>query len=175
MNIGNFTKVSSAALFRAALIGLGGAFLMGFMVVTTVTSSSLGTGSIKLGNEGFTSDATVTLNGLGAQLGTTTAGALGGASPGEEATTPLGPVNNSLTAGNYVYKFEVKETLSGDWTGSPNEIYRIEVYGDNVLLTTLFTTQSTAVGTVEGVVVTVDVGSSTTIPDEFDVIVTKTQ
>ena len=141
------------------------------MVVTTVTSSSLGTGSIKLGNRSFTNDATVTLNGLGTGLGTATGGPLGASSPGVEATFPLGAVNNNLTAGNYIYQVELQEFAITSWTGSPAEIYKIEVYGDNALLATLFTTQGTANGTVEGVTVTVDLGSTTTAHDHFDIII----
>ena len=65
---------------------------------------------------------------------------------------------------------------AGDWLAG--EKFKIQVYGYNsasstsTLLTTLYTKQVTAVsGTIEGVRVTVDLGSASAINNNFDMIV----
>ena len=91
------------------------------------------------------------------------------------ATYPA--VNNALTADNYSYTFEVKETSDGDWLAG--ESFRIRVYGydsagpTTTLLTTLYARQDTnnAAAAVEGVQATVDLGTASSIYDHFDIIV----
>ena len=170
-------RFGATAVKRALISGIIGALLTGFMVAQAVTSTDLGSSSVKLVTESFTDDTAVIVTALGTGIAGSTGGAVGGTSPGVEAVGPtLGVVNSALTQGNYAYKIEVKEAAAGSWAASQN--YKIEVYettgSTTTLLATLYTQQGTAdAGSVEGVTATVDVGSATTVPDSFDVIVTR--
>ena len=176
MDLGHLIKVAPTALSRAILFGVAGAFLMGFMVVNTVTSTSLGSGTVKMATETFADDADITIVKKGVKLIQTTISASAGA-PGVDVTGPtLANVNNALTKNNYAYEFEVKE--SGATTLQSAENLKIEVYGDDgsttTLLATLYTQQSSVDdANVEGAIVTVDLGSATVVHDNFDIIVNR--
>jgi hypothetical protein len=170
------SRVTPSALRWAILLGVIGALLTGFMVVNTVTSSSLGNGNVKLANETFSDDSDITVVRKGIKLVQTSTAAAGTSPPGQvEITSGLPAVNNALTENNYAYEFEVKE--SGVTTLQSGENLKIQVYGDNgttALLATLYTKQATvADASVEGVTVTVDLGSATTVHDDFDIVVTR--
>ena len=88
----------------------------------------------------------------------------------------MATVNNALVKNNYAYEFELKE--SGVATLQSAENLKIEVFGDDgsttSLLATLYTQQGTVDDTnVEGVTVTVDLGSPTVVHDNFDIIVNR--
>ena len=104
------------------------------------------------------------------------AAAAGTSAPGIESNDILPAVNNALTKNNYAYRFEMKE--SGATTWQLGENFKIEVYGDDgatiTLLATVYTQQATVDdANVEGVTVTVDLGSSSTIHDAFDIVITR--
>ena len=85
-------------------------------------------------------------------------------------------MNNALTKGNYAYKVEIKKASATSFQSGEN--LKIEMYGDdgstNALLATFYSQQSTVDdANVEGVTVTVDLGSSSTIHSSFDVIVSR--
>jgi hypothetical protein len=171
------SRVTPSALRWAILLGVIGALFTGFMLVNTVTSTSLGTSDVKLANETFSDDSDITLVRKGIKLVQTTTAAVGTSAPGQvEITSALPAVNNALTQNNYAYEFEVKE--SGVTTLQSDENLKIEVYGDDgtttTLLATLYTRQATVDdASVEGVTVTVDLGSATTAHDDFDIVVTR--
>lgn len=98
----------------------------------------------------------------------------GTAAPGVEATNTLPQINNTITKGNWVYTFQVKEAAADAWPAGRQ--YRVLVYADSTLLTTLYLQNGTAANNqIEGVTVKADLGSSTTIPDSIAVHVERVQ
>ena len=84
-----------------------------------------------------------------------------------EATTGLAEVRGALTADNWEYKFEVKESGNNTWPAATNRT--IEVYGDGSLIATMYVTNGTAdAANIEGVTAKVDLGTSS-IADNISV------
>lgn len=176
------TRFGATALKKALLLGVIGALLTGYMVVNTVSSTDIspaGGGAIKLASQTFSDDTQITVSSNGIKLVPSTDGtAVGDSAPGVEPTISLPEVTTAVTKNNYAYEFVVKETAAADWAATDGtDDLKIEVYGDDGTTTTLIATfyvdQATAdIGDVEGVTGTVDLGSSSTIYDTFDVIVT---
>ena len=169
-------KFGPTAVKRALFLGVAGALVMSVGVVTTVTSTNLGTSNIKLATESFTDDPDVSVVAVGVLKSGANAAAAGTSAPGIESNDILPAVNNALTKNNYAYRFEMKE--SGATTWQLGENFKIEVYGDDgatiTLLATVYTQRATVDdANVEGVTVTVDLGSSSTIHDAFDIVITR--
>ncbi len=159
------------------LIGLAviWAFFLSFTVVDASSFVSTGDTSSRAA-QAFTDDTDVIVTSTGIRKISSTIAAVGDSAPGVEATGALPQVNNALIKDHYAYGFHVKEATPDSWRIGDN--LKIEVYGDNgsstVLLATLSVQQSKAEHTtVEGVSATIDVGSSNSIPDRFDIIVTR--
>ena len=176
-------RFGATALKRALLLGVIGAMLTGFMVVNTVSSTDIspaGGGAIKLVGQTFSDDTQITVASNGIKVvPSTDAVAVGDTLGGEvEATDSLPEVTTAVTKGNYAYEFEVKESAVADWAAiDGTDDLKIEVYGDDgsttTLLATFYAKQGVLQATlIEGVTGTVDLGSSSTIYDTFDVIVT---
>lgn len=149
--------------------------LQGIMVVDATTFATDSNASSRA-REAFADDAgvVVTSKGIG-KIGSTGA-AVGDTSPGMEATSSLPQINNVLIGNHYAYVIEVKESAGDSWR--VGEGFKIEVYGgggdSTALLATLYIQQAVADhAAVDGVTVRVDVGSSSWIPDFFDVVVTR--
>ncbi len=171
-------NLTSTAMGRALIFGVIAALLTsgGITIATTVTSGDLGTSSVKLTGQTFSDDADVTVTAVGVIVNGSTGSAAGDSAPGVEVTSSLPAVNNALTKGNYAYKVQVKEASATSFQLGEN--LKIEVYGDDgsttSLLATHYTQQSTVDdANVEGVTVTTDLGSSSTIHSSFDVIVSR--
>ena len=161
------------AIKGLVLLAIIGVLSQMITVVDTFSLSEAGSTSFR-GGATFTDDAQVIVTPGGIhKIGQTKTGS-GDTAPGVEPTGALAPVNNALVQNHYAYQFQVKEATVDSWrTGDKLEI---KVYGDDAkstsLLATLYIQQLNADATnVEGVIVTVDVGSSTFIPDRFDIIV----
>ena len=180
MNTLLVNKMASKALSRATLFGLVGALLMtGFGVVySNISATDLGTGDedISLAFNTFVDDAEVTVENSAIGIVTAATAAAGDTAPGVEADVAIFPaVNNLLVVDNYSYSFDMRESAPGDWL--VGEDFRIRVYGydssgpTSTLLATLYTQQGTADAGTEGVRVTLDLGSTTSINDHFDIIV----
>ena len=109
--------IASAGYRRAVVFGLIGALLMGIMVVNAVTTTNLGTESIRLGRETFSDDTDVTVVSQRIFEITTADEALatGDTAPGVEASSLMPQVNTDLEAGNKAYQFEVKEATATSW------------------------------------------------------------
>lgn len=169
-------KFGPTAVKRAIFLGVAGALVMSVGVVTTVTSSNLGTSNIKLATESFTDDPDVSVSAVGILKNVANAAAAGTSAPGTEANDTLPGVNNTLTKNNYAYRFEMKESGVAAWQSG--EDFKIEIYGDDgaatSLLATVYTRQSTVDDVnIEGVTVTVDLGSSSAVHDAFDIVITR--
>ena len=184
MKLWNFFGLASTGLRQAVIFGAAGAIVTSVVVVNTLTATDIGAGNqqIDLAFNVFVDDtdttvATSTASGIVVIASDTTAA--GTSAPGvEPASGTFTAVNNTLNADNYGYKFDVKE--SGNDTWSVGEDMRIEVYGyltssdTSLLLTTLYSDQNSAeAGAIEGVAVTVDLGSTSQIYDNIDIIVTR--
>ena len=163
---------------RALIFGVIAALLTstGITIATTVTSGDLGAASVKLSGQTFSDDADVIVTAKGVIVNGSNGPAAGASAPGVEVTSSLPAVNNALTRGNYAYKVEIKEANATAFQSGEN--LKIEVYGDdgstNSLLATFYTQQGTVDDSnVEGVTVTTDLGSSSTIHNSFDVIVSR--
>ena len=177
------SRFGATTLKRALLLGVIGAMLTSYMVVNTVSSTDIspaGGSGISLSSQTFTDDTQITVVSNGIKVIPSTDGTAVGDTPGGEveATDALPEVTTAVTKGNYAYEFEVKETLVADWAATDGtDDLKIEVYGDDgsttTLLATFYAKQGVLQATlIEGVTGTVDLGSSSSIYDTFDVIVT---
>lgn len=161
-------------LFASALVAVVIAASVAWAI--TVTTS---TRSMQLTEETISSDADSTITLQGVEKAVTTAAAAGDTSPGVEAVITTFPsVNNAITEGNWVYKFQVAESGVASWPAARQ--YKVFVYKktgtDWVLATTLYFQNATSDAvTTEGVVVKVDVGSASVVPDGFSVQLEKVQ
>ena len=179
--------LASTGLRQAIIFGAAGAIVTSVVVVNTLTATDIGhTGpgdqQIDLAFNSFIEDADTTVatsTTIRIIIISSDATAAGTSAPGPEPVSgTFTAVNNTLNADNYAYKFDVKETGNDTW--SVGEDMRIEVYGyltgtdTSTLITTLFSNQDAAeTGLVEGVAVTVDLGSPTQIYDNIDIVVSR--
>ena len=130
------TRFGATAFKRALLLGLIGALMTSFMVTQAVSSTNLGTTTVKLADQTFSDDTTVTIASLGISVIDATDGTpVGDTSPGVAITSALPEVTTAVTKNNYAYKFEVKE--SGNVTLTATEKYKIDLYGDDGTTTSL--------------------------------------
>lgn len=181
MDIKRLREFAPQALYRAFLLGFVGAVLTGFIVAyANIGATDLGGGdeNVDLSVNTFVGDTEVTVANSDISIVAATGAAAGTTPTGVETDVTTFPaVNNALTADNYSYTFEMKETSDGDWLAG--ESFRIRVYGydssgpTTTLLATLYAKQdvNNAAASVEGVKVTVDLGTSSSIYDHFDIIV----
>ncbi len=171
--------IASAGFRRAVIFGLIGALLMGIMVVSAVTSTNLGTESIRLGRETLSDDADVSVASqrIFKVRNPDVAGPAGDTTPGVEAASGLPQINNQLVRNNYAYEFVVQEAALNSYQSGEN--FKIEVYMDdgttNSLIATLYMKQVTLIddGTIEGVTVVVDSGLSSVVGDTFSIVITR--
>lgn len=177
------SRFGATTLKRALLLGVIGAMLTSYMVVNTVSSSDItpaGGGAIKLASQTFSDDTQITVVSNGIKIvPSTDSSPVGDTLGGEvEATSSLPEVTTAVTKGNYAYEFEIKESSAADWAETDGtDDLKVEVYGDNgsttTLLATFYIKQGVLEGgSVEGVTGTVDLGSSSTIYNTFDVVIT---
>ena len=165
------------AIGLAALAAIASGTLVAYTAISaTDLAPSPGDEQITLAVNSYIADSDVTVDSADVTIVGSTAAAVGDSPSGIEADTGLSVVNNALTADNYGYTFVVKESGVDAW--STSEDFRIRVFGfdasgpTSTLLATLYMQQASAdVGAVEGVTVTVDLGSSTQIYDNFDIII----
>ena len=178
------TKLLSSpkALRRAIILGMVAALLTSSAVVYTAISATdlnpggAGDEDIALAVNTYVLDTEVTIQDPDLKITLATLTATGTTTPGDEPTSSFPEVRTALTADNYAYTFRVQEAAVADWlTG---EDFRIRIYGfdssgpTTVQLGTLYIDQNTAeAGSVEGVQVTVDLGSGTQVYDNYDIIV----
>ncbi len=173
-------KRFGGSVARRAIILSAGATLFASMgvtysaIVATDLAPSPGDEAIDLAFNTFVNDVDTVITNADLVFSTATLSAAGESAPGIEATSALPAVRNALTRGNYAYSFEVKETGNATWQSGDN--LRIRVYSDDgtssQLEATLYSQQAvTDDGAIDGVTVTVDLGSNTTVPDRFDIFV----
>lgn len=162
------------------LIGALVSVLVGIATVSTLTAQDLnplgaGVENIELTSNTFQDDGHVTVARVGFLKAAAAVSAAGTSSPGVEAASPDTAMNNAITEGNWTYRFTVDETTDGDWTNTRE--YKVEVYqtiaGDTTLNTTLYWENDVDGAGPEGVVATIDLASSTIVPDSFSIIVTR--
>ena len=92
--------------------------------------------------------------------------------PGREAAGNNPVLRNDLVKDNWQYRMAIQEALPDSWPAGT--IYKVEVFGDAQLLTTLYFDNSNANATaVEGVDMRVDVGSSTSKPGKYSTIISR--
>lgn len=94
-------RFGATALKRALLLGVIGALLSGFMVAQAVTSTNLGTTTVKLAAQTFADDTAVTIVSLGVNvIGTTDGTPVGDTSPGVAVTSALPEVTTAVNKNN---------------------------------------------------------------------------
>ena len=160
--------VATALAFVTALFSVA--------VVSTVTSSSLGSSSIKLFAETFTDDSSVTIVGKAITKASGNVAANGTSPPGVEAAVGNPKANNALAKRNFVYAFDVEETSADSW--QLGDRFEVDVYMDDGVSTTLLATvyiKQDAVddASIEGVAVEVDTGSSQVLGNAFSAVITR--
>ena len=105
-------KLGSKAVKRALFLGVIGMLLMSVTVVTTVTSTNLGSSSVKLGTEAFSNDTDVSIIAKGIKLIKTSAAAAGDSASGVEVTSAMPALNNTLTKNNYLMSLSRRKRQS---------------------------------------------------------------
>ncbi|MEE9325267.1 MAG: hypothetical protein V3U90_06940 [Dehalococcoidia bacterium] len=159
-------------LIALVLIGV---LFQSFMVVDASSFTSEEDVSFR-GGETFTDDTDIVVTSNGIRKITSATASIGDKDPGVEATHLLPQINNALVSNHYAYMIEVKEATVDSW--AVGDRFEVELYGGGSmgvdLLATLYVQQAVANhDAIEGVTVGVDVGSSSWIPDFFNVIVTR--
>lgn len=170
-------KYGAKAVKRAAILGFIALLWSSFVVAQAVTSTS-STESVFLANQTFTSDPDVSIAWQGLLKAGSNQSAAGTSVPGVEATGGMPESRTALIKNNFIYIFQLKEVANTSW--SAGRQYRADVYGDDgtntILLGTLYFQNATAdAGSIEGVTIKVDQGSSTSTYDSFTIVVTRIQ
>jgi hypothetical protein len=159
-----------------ALKGVTGVILGLLLVAGTAFALTATTDVLNLSlfHQTVQADNSANVVSQGFQLSLVNGSATGQTSGAAVEASLLNPsLNTALTSGDWYYSFTVKETGATAWNSSTT--YTVTVYGDGVLLGTLYFKNATADAiNIEGVTVKVDVGSSTVVPDGIDVQVQKT-
>ena len=152
-----------------ALLGL--LIVAGVAVALTVTTSVF---TLNLFHQTIQADSASVVVSQGFQLAPANAAAAGASSgTAVEAAAGDPAVNNAISAGNWMWVFTIDESSVAAWDAAAT--YTVTVYGDNVLLATLYVKNATPDNvTAEGVTVKVDVGSAVPVPDGIDIQVQKT-
>ena len=93
--------------------------------------------------------------------------------PGVEAGVELPAIGTALIRGNLAYRFQVQEAAPGSWEQADS--FQVQVFSSSGEESSLLATLYMSVGradpeAIEGVTVTVDLGSATSIPDRVDVV-----
>ena len=152
---------------------------------STLPSQVIGDDDVSIAHNTFTTDASVVISGETIVINSAAAAAVGNTSAGAvEATTSSPALRTALTNDNYSYTFLISET-SGTcpdcWT--TGDQLRVRVWGvnadgapDTVELTSagdggLYIAQSSEEAGVEGVQVTIDLGTKQSKYESFDVLV----
>jgi hypothetical protein len=166
---------------NALLIGALMSLLVGIATVSTLTSQDLNplgaaTEDIELVSNSFQDDGHVTVARTGFLKAAAATSAASDSAPGLDATASFATdINNAISEGNWTYRFTVVESTDEDW-GATRE-YQVDVYqsigGDTTLNSTLYWMNTTDGSGPEGVTVTIDLASSTIVPDSFSIIVTR--
>ena len=166
------TKFISLPIFLMVIVG--GVIVTSVAGVSALAVTSTST-SITLQAEAVTADtANTTVDNEVFTKSSAVVSAAGtcSASPVTATIATFAAVNDALAVNDWVYQFDVKEAGNNTWVASQK--YKIEVYGDGALLTTLHLTMPGTVDTLnpEGVTAKVSLGA-TSVPDNTSVQVTK--
>lgn len=181
MNASLENRSASTAFRQAMLLGLIGALLTGFMVVSTMTSTNIGPAggsAIRLVNEAFSNDTDVDVSYQRIfKLATAdVASPVGDTAPGLEATSAIPQVNNNLVRNKFAYQITVKEAAVNSWQSGEN--FKIDIWEDNgttnSLIATLYTKQLVVDdASIEGVKVVASNGSATVVGNVFKIVITR--
>ena len=159
-------------LIASALVWM---FLQGFMVVDAATFENAANDTYRA-SESFGDDSGVVVVSMGIKKVSSAKAGSGNSGTGAEAASSYTQVNTELNRGNYSYVFQVKEASDNSFRA--DDIFQIQVYGDDGLTATLLATfymhqVNVEEGQVEGINVTIDLGLTTDISDRYDIIVTR--
>ncbi|MCH6588734.1 MAG: hypothetical protein IH805_10545 [Proteobacteria bacterium] len=91
--------------------------------------------------------------------------------PGTEAAGSKPIVRNTWTTGNAQYKLFIDEASGDAWP--VGTIYKIDLFGNNAPIATLFFKNDTAAGSVEGVKARIDLGAPVSPYNTYTTIVTR--
>ena len=158
-----------AASTALVLVGFGMLLVSGGVDTLTVTGS---TQRLAVVEERFALDADVlfTLEGHETQNNARPSNAE--VCPGREASGNHPIIRNDLVAGNLVYAARISETSPTAWP--LDRTYRVDVFGDGALITTLFLTNgNVSDNQQEGVSMKVDLGVASGGPTSLSTIVTR--
>jgi len=166
---------------NALLIGALMSLLVGIATVSTLTAQDLNplgaaVENLELTSNTFQDDGHVTVVRTGFLKAAAAVSAAGDSATGLDATAAFATaINNAISEGNWTYRFTIEETTDSDWPSTRE--YKVEVYqaigGDTTLNTTLWFKNSVDGAGPEGVTATIDLGSSTVVPDSFSIIVSR--
>ena len=160
-----FVAASTALL----LIGIGLLLVSGGVDTFTVTGS---TQRLAVVEERFASDTDVLLTLEGHESQANDRASNAEVCPGREAAGNHPIIRNTLVGGNLVYAARISEAAPTSWP--LDRTYRVEVFGDGALITSLYFTNGNASSNQqEGVSLKADLGVTTGGPTSFSTIVTR--
>jgi hypothetical protein len=142
---------------------VAGGLVSSVKVADLMTTTDLGATSVKLGKTLFDdvtipSDSGILVTPQNAAVTAVSSSPPGDISPGEEATSGLPSVNTTLIAGNFSYKFELREAEANSFQAG--DAFRIEVTENAAVVGVLYFKQDTVDDAViEGISVEVDLGA----------------
>ena len=160
-----FVAASTALL----LVGIGILLLSGGVDTFTVTGS---TQRLAIVEERFAIDIDVLIRLEGHESQSNDRPTNAEVCPGKEAAGSHPIIRNTLIAGNLVYAARISEATPAAWP--LGRTYRLDVFGDGSLITTLYLTNANVNDNQqEGVSMKVDLGVASGGPKSFSTIVTK--
>ena len=152
------------------LIGLLLIIIVSASAVATLTVTTTTT-SVSLSAENLQADADTTVDNKSVLMASAASTATGqDAGSAVEATTALATVNSTISADDWIYQLEVKE--SGISTWGATRLIQIDLFTDGTLVDSLFVKNATADGTVEGVTARFSLGTGD-LPDGITVKTTE--
>ncbi len=179
MQFSKLTLFGGSAVKRGILLAAFATLLASVGVTyAAITATDLaptpGDEAVLLGLNTFVADPDTEFASADIAISIASASAAGDSQPGVEADSTLPAVNNPVTRGNYGYTFVVRETSNTAW--GADEDRRVRIWSDDGTTTTLEATlyirQATVDGgAIDGVTLTIDLGSTTTIDDRYDIVV----
>ena len=156
-----------AASIALVLVGIGMLLVSGGVDTFTVTGS---TQRLAVVEERFAVDGDVLIRLEGHESQPSARAPNAEVCPGLEAAGSHPIIRNTLVAGNLVYAARISEATPAAWP--LDRTYRVDVFGDGSLITTLYFTNATVNDSRrEGVRVKVDLGVVSGGPTSFSTIV----
>jgi len=143
--------------------------VLAFSISTTVFALNVGVSKRAykaVYGEMVSVDETMVIESQGIALAEESLGAQGTAGSPVEMTSAFPEANNSITAGNWVYRVKIKEASGSSVSGGT---YKVEFFLNQTLMGTVYIKQAGSTSNIEGVQCSFDIGGE--LPNPYAVMV----